>query len=95
MFESDTSWSLPAHLFLVSGWSAHCTKKADPMSCHPAVQDPGSPPGEPGNTTGTPLGYAWTDLTWLLHRDHVSWGYFVAKGDQPVVRLFGQLQHPT
>jgi phospholipase C len=83
MFESDTSWSLPSHLFLVSGWSAKCTRKGDPMSCHPAVQDPGSPPGEPGNTTGTPPDYAWTDLTWLLHRFHVSWGYYVSKGFQP------------
>jgi phospholipase C len=83
MFESDTSWSLPSHLYLVSGWSAHCAKKADPMSCHAAVQNPGSPPGEPGNTTGDPPDYAWTDLTWLLHRYHVSWGYYVAKGYQP------------
>jgi phospholipase C len=27
--------------------------------------------------------YAWTDLTYLLHKHHVSWGYYVAKGDQP------------
>jgi phospholipase C len=33
MFESNASWSLPAHLFLVSGWSAHCTSEADPDSC--------------------------------------------------------------
>jgi phospholipase C len=83
MFESDTSWSLPMHLYLVSGWSARCTVKGDPMSCHSAVQDPGSPPGEPGNTTGAAPDYAWTDLTWLLHRYGVSWGYYVAKGDQP------------
>src|SRR5581483_406402 len=49
MFESDTSWSLPAHLYLVSGWSAKCSKKADPMSCKGAVQAPGSPPGNPQN----------------------------------------------
>jgi phospholipase C len=83
MFESDMSWSLPAHLYMVSGWSAHCTKKGDPMSCHSAVQTPGSPPGAPGNTTGKPPDYAWTDLTWLLHRYGVSWGYYVAKGSQP------------
>ncbi|HEY1563833.1 MAG TPA: alkaline phosphatase family protein [Gaiellaceae bacterium] len=83
MFESDTSWSLPAHLFLVSGWSAKCLRQSDPMSCHPAVQDPGSPPGEPGNTTGRPPDYAWTDLTWLLHRYDVSWGFYVAKGYEP------------
>jgi phospholipase C len=83
MFESDTSWSLPSHLFLVSGWSAKCTKSDNPLDCHAAVQDPGSPPGEPGNTNGQPPNYAWTDLTWLLHRYDVSWGYYVAKGDQP------------
>ena len=83
MFQSDSSWSLPSHLYLVSGWSAHCTRTGDPMSCHAAVQDPGSPPGGPGNTTGTRPDYAWTDLTWLLHRDHVSWGYYVATGSQP------------
>jgi phospholipase C len=32
MFESVDSWSLPAHLFLVSGWSAHCTS-TNPDSC--------------------------------------------------------------
>jgi phospholipase C len=83
MFQSDASWSLPSHLYLVSGWSAHCTRTGDPMSCHSAVQDPGSPPGEPGNTTGKPPDYAWTDLTYLLHRYGVSWGYYVAQGDEP------------
>ena len=83
MFESDTSWSLPAHLYMVSGWSAKCAKKGDPMSCRAAVQAPGSPPGDPENTTGAVPDYAWTDLTYLLHKHHVSWGYYVAKGDQP------------
>ena len=32
MFESVDSWSLPAHLYLVSGWSAHCTS-TNPESC--------------------------------------------------------------
>jgi phospholipase C len=83
MFESDSSWSLPAHLYLVSGWSAKCSKEGDPMSCRAAIQAPGSPPGQPQNTTGKPPDYAWTDLTYLLHRDHVSWRYYVAKGSEP------------
>jgi phospholipase C len=83
LFQSDTSWSLPAHLYMVSGWSAKCAKKSDPMSCKPAVQAPGSPPGEPQNLTGAIPDYAWTDLTYLLHRDHVSWRYFVFPGSQP------------
>ncbi len=82
MFESDTSWSLPSHLFLVSGWSARCSKKADPMSCKAALQKAALPPETPGYN-GKPPDYAWTDLTWLLHRYGVSWGYYVAKGSQP------------
>ena len=33
MFEPTASWSLPAHLFMVSGWSARCTRGGDPTSC--------------------------------------------------------------
>jgi phospholipase C len=83
MFESVSSWSLPAHLYLVSGWSAICTRKGDPMSCHSEVQTPEAPPGTPENRNGKVPDYAWTDLTWLLHRDHVSWGYYVARGHEP------------
>jgi phospholipase C len=83
MFQSDASWSLPEHLYLVSGWSAHCTRKGDPMSCQPAVEEPGSPPGEAGNKNGKPPDYAWTDLTYLLHKYGVSWRYYIKKGNQP------------
>jgi phospholipase C len=31
---------------------------------------------------GQPI-YAWTDLTYLLHRNHVSWGYYVVSGTEP------------
>jgi phospholipase C len=86
MFQSDSSWSLPSHLFLVSGWSALCTKKGDPMSCRAEVQAPGVPPGTQENPNGKPPDYAWTDLTWLLHRYHVSWGYYVARGHEPDCR---------
>jgi phospholipase C len=83
MFQPDTSWSLPAHLFLVSGWSAKCAQRGNPMSCVNAVQAPGSPPGDPENLSGAEPDYAWTDLTYLLHKHHVSWGYYVFKGGQP------------
>jgi hypothetical protein len=33
MFQSDASWSLPAHLFEVSGWSARCNRPGDAASC--------------------------------------------------------------
>jgi phospholipase C len=78
MFESENSWSLPAHLSLVSGWSARCTKHGDPMSCTSALT---APFGAGGG--GQPVDYPWTDLTYLLHRYHVSWRYYVANGSQP------------
>jgi phospholipase C len=83
MFQPDLSWSLPAHLYLVSGWSAKCSVRDVAASCRSAVQAPGSPPGEPQNTTGAVPDYAWTDLTYLLHKAHVSWRYYVAKGAEP------------
>src|SRR5438034_4508254 len=83
LFQSDTSWSLPGHLYLVSGWSAKCSRAGDPRSCTTAVQAPGSPPGEPENTTGAAPDYAWTDLTYLLHKHHVSWRYYVFTGTEP------------
>ena len=86
MFQSDASWSLPAHLYLVSAWSARCARKGQPMSCRTAVENPGAPPGEPQNTTGEIPHYDWTDLTYLLHRHHVSWRYYVHRGGEPDCR---------
>jgi phospholipase C len=48
-----------------------------------AVQSPGSPPGEPGNISGEKPVYAWTDLTYLLHKYGVGWRYYVKRGKQP------------
>jgi phospholipase C len=78
MFEPNASWSLPQHLFMVSEWSAHCSAHNDPSSCSNALQNPGQ--AVPGRT---PPIYAWTDLTYLLHKSGVSWGYYVAQGTQP------------
>ena len=37
-----------------------------------------------GGGEGQRLGiYSWTDLTYLLHKYHVSWAYYVQKGVQP------------
>jgi phospholipase C len=78
LFESVNSWSLPAHLSLLSGWSARCSRQGDPMSCRSTLT---APFGAKGG--GKPVDYPWTDLTYLLHRDHVSWRYYVANGSQP------------
>jgi phospholipase C len=72
MFESAASWSLPSHLFLVSEWAAICSKAGDPQSC---VNQLANPQQESS--------YAWTDLTYLLHRAGVSWRYYVATGTNP------------
>jgi phospholipase C len=78
MFEAVNSWSLPQHLSMVSGWSARCSRHGAPMSCKPALTAPFGATGHHQK-----LDYPWTDLTWLLHRYHVSWRYYVAKGSRP------------
>lgn len=167
LFESNASWSLPEHLYLVSEWSAKCSQAGNPQSCVNALQSPGSPPDQKANSSnllnkclrGTnttdcqkaleadgitpsmerqlhtliqqncklnssydaatdsystlsfnmcdsaistasissklkqqltkaanslaPPDYAWTDLTYLLHKQNVSWGYYVMNGTEP------------
>jgi phospholipase C len=85
MFEPDDSWSRPSHLFMVSGWSAHCSRRGDPVSCvnDNFVDLPASQASTRPSTPAKPEDYAWTDLTYLLHRHHVSWAYYVAPGTQP------------
>jgi phospholipase C len=88
MFEPVKSWSLPEHLYMVSAWSARCRTRS-PMSC---VNDIAGPYGisqfglavrRELATGTTPIDLAWTDITWLLHADHVSWAYYVQRGTQP------------
>ena len=79
MFEPNDSWSLPQHQFMVSAWSARCTS-ASPMSCV-GSQNPDTPP-DFGQPHPAPQ-YSWTDVTWLLHKHHVSWGYYVFNGGEP------------
>ncbi len=81
IYEPNASWSLPEHLFQVSGWSAFCTNPLDPSSCTNALQSP-NPDSNKGPNDGQ-LHYAWTDITYLLHRSGVSWGYYVFAGTEP------------
>ena len=158
MFQSDASWSLPSHLYMVSEWSARCRVPGDPNSCvnndqlggfftrqiaaagggtgraayrqcvaaivdeqvssltpalrrrarlHPrfrrveqsilraarelAVSEAGPQCRNQLNrrqaaiqaqTVGT-NNYAWTDITYLLHKAGISWGYYVTPGGGP------------
>jgi phospholipase C len=87
LFEAVASWSLPQHLYLVSEWSARCAVLGNPQSCVNEPETPDLPrdfrlkavgqhgPGRPD--------YAWTDLTYLLHRRGVSWAYYVMSGLEP------------
>jgi phospholipase C len=103
MFEPNASWSLPSHLFMVSGWSALCTTWDDPMSCHSALQSPVVPPSQSlaqlgphgtQQTVQTP-NYPWTDLTYLLHSHNVSWAYYVAQGTEPDCEDDAMFCHPV
>jgi phospholipase C len=51
MFEPVDSWSLPAHLYMVSEWAASC-KNQSPFSCHSYIGGQGGPPpgGRPSQT---------------------------------------------
>jgi phospholipase C len=80
MFEPTNSWSLPAHLFMVSEWSAKCASH-DPMSCTSEIDKPDSIVY--GVTPYKAPIYAWTDLTYLLYKNNVSWAYYVSPGYQP------------
>ncbi len=81
MFESDMGWSLPEHLYTVSGWSARCSVVGDPLSCLSAPQNPQLPPEY--SPWGEEPHYEWTDLTYLMHTHHVSWRYYVLAGAEP------------
>lgn len=87
MFAAVRSWSLPAHVYMVSEWAAHCSQIGNPASC---ISDrafdrrdelpkdlllKGALPGRPD--------YPWTDLTYLLHAHGISWAYYVMDGFEP------------
>lgn len=73
LFSASSSWSLPEHLYMVSQWSASCTVKDNPASCSSSIS----------NSLANNGNFAWTDLTYLLHKNNVSWGYYVMTGIEP------------
>jgi len=88
MFEAVNSWSEPAHLYMVSAWSARCAN-ASPSSCVNDIVGPYNvnrfdQAVDQELTTGTTsIDLAWTDITWLFYLHHVSWAYYVQTGVQP------------
>ena len=92
MFEPNLGWSLPSHLFMVSGWSATCRVPKEPRTCADDLNNPdtesdpspgaGGDPDDLDTPTAMP-DFGWTDLTYLLHSAGVSWRYYVTSGTQP------------
>jgi phospholipase C len=89
MFEPNASWSQPQHLFMVSEWSANCTNPLDAFSCTNSLNDPNWASTQTNANgdwmfpnDGRPH-FAWTDMTYLLHKAGVSWGYYVFNGTEP------------
>jgi phospholipase C len=80
MFEPNWGPSEPAHLYLVSGWSARCSNPHDPFTCKTNLQMPD--PEGPRQQDNLP-DYGWTDLTYLLYRNKVSWAYYIDPSDRP------------
>jgi phospholipase C len=75
MFEGVRSYSLPAHLDLVSEWSAICTNPLDVSTCVTTTL-----PAKPSNTK---VEYPWVNLFQLLDTHNVSWKYYLASGLEP------------
>jgi phospholipase C len=92
MFEPVTSYSAVSHLYLVSAWSAQCSQLFHPETCTSDVEGdtqgreslPFMPnPATPWASPWPAIHFDWTDITWLLHRYGVSWGYYVEDGTVP------------
>jgi phospholipase C len=75
MFAPADSWTLPAHLFLISAWAAHCEDPRDPMSCVSDLELSDEAQIQRSHED-VPI-WAWTDITYLLHEAGVSWSYYV------------------
>ena len=75
MFAPTDSYTLPSHLYLVSGWSASCEDAFDPMRCRADIELSSRFAHGVRRFRHPPI-FAWTDITWLLHRAGVSWAYY-------------------
>jgi phospholipase C len=98
MFEPALTWSEPSHLYLMSDWSAYCLNPLKPLSCKTDLINPDADGKNPyGNPSAALTGlltvtdkddidnpeYGWTDITYLLHKYHVSWRYYLTQGTEP------------
>jgi phospholipase C len=75
MFAPADSWTLPAHLYLYSGWSATCGNPFKPMTCSSDLTQSGTL-SKLRRGMSRPV-YGWTDITYLLDKADVSWAAYV------------------
>ncbi|GIV01141.1 MAG: hypothetical protein KatS3mg014_2756 [Actinomycetota bacterium] len=85
LFAPADSWTLPAHLYLVSAWAARCEDPRDPMSCASNLELAEEAELQ-REGVDRPI-WAWTDITYLLHEAGVSWAYYVGGRHLPVRSL--------
>jgi phospholipase C len=89
MFAPTDSWTLPAHLYLMSGWAASCSDPGDVQTCRSNVDLESEE--EIWKYGEDPI-YGWTDITRPLDRSGVSWGFYIGGGtcwDPPCPDLQG------
>jgi phospholipase C len=86
MFEPNWGWSLPAHLWLVSGWSAQCRNPYKASTCTSNLDTRNGGPAAPLRRYPHGPLYGWTDLTYLLHKHRIAWASYVEKGAAPDCR---------
>jgi phospholipase C len=78
MFGPSDSWTLPAHLYLVSAWAASCADPRRPMTCRSDLELYDEYAHQ-RTRPDRPI-WGWTDITYLLHAADVSWAYYVGDG---------------
>jgi len=82
LFQSNASWSLPSHLFLVSEWSANCAfpdggQSGEASTCKSNIDL------DLDTANAFDYKFAWTDLTYLLHNAGISWKNYLVQGSEP------------
>jgi phospholipase C len=88
-YESIESFSLPSHLAMFSGWSASC-KNYQQKDVNTCVAQPDSMIWNYSSYGKPDQPYLWTDITYLLHANGVSWKvYNDGVGIDPQSEPFG------
>jgi phospholipase C len=74
MFAPNASGSWAQHLYMVSEWSATCSVPSEVSTCQGVLG---------GQSVNKSTEYPWTDLTYVMHKNQVSWNYYISQGSEP------------